>query len=293
MKPFVTSNDLADDTGALRRRADRDGYLFLRNVVNNDAVLEVRREIAATLQDVGWIDAGTDPDDAITSHPARVSRMVDFKPVYDAVQKLESFHTLAHDPILFHVTEALLGDDVLLQPSTIARFIFPTNLDETTPPHQDYVHIQGTPDVWSAWVPLGDCPPEMGGLSVLSGSHKSGIFPVRRSPGAGGLRSDTDAFGGEWVSSPFELGDVIFFHSHAVHKGLPNLSGNRLRLSVDYRYQRAADPVMNLVLGVHQGRLSWDEVYADWKSVEYKYHWREFDLTPVSKHPWPVAETTM
>ena len=290
MTLFVESNDIKEDTDALRHRADRDGYLFLKNAADKEAIMAARRDIAATLQEVGWIDSGTDPFDAITSHPALVSGMEDFKPVYDEVQKLESFHTLAHDPILFQVAEALLGPDVLLQPSNIARFIFPTDLDETTPPHQDYVHIQGTPDVWTAWIPLGDCPAKMGGLSLLSGSHKSDIFPVTRSPGAGGLRSDTTEFGGEWVSSPFELGDVIFFYSHTVHQGLPNLSGNRLRLSVDYRYQRASDPVMELVLGVHQGRLSWEEVYAGWKSKEYQYHWRKFTLTPVSKHPWPVAE---
>lgn len=290
MTPFVESNDIREDREALRRRADRDGYLFLKEVVDREAILAARRDIAATLQEVGWIDAGTDPFNAITSHPALVSGMEDFKPVYDAVQKLESFHALAHDPTLFHIVEALIGLDVLLQPSNIARFIFPTNLDETTPPHQDYVHIQGTPDVWTAWIPLGDCPQPLGGLSVLTGSHKSGIFPVSRSPGAGGLRSNTADFDGEWVSSPFDLGDVVFFYSHTVHQGLPNLSGNRLRLSVDYRYQRASDPVMNLVLGVHQGRLSWEEVYAGWKSDKYQYHWKRFDLNPVSKNPWPIAE---
>ncbi len=234
--------------------------------------------------------AGKDPNEATTSHPALVSGMEDFKPVYDAVQGLESFHSLTHDPTLFQIATTLLGPNVLLQPSNIARFIFPTNLNETTPPHQNYVHIQGTPDVWTAWIPLGDCPRKLGGLSVLQGSHKAGIFPVSRSPGAGGLRSDTARLDGEWVSSPFQLGDVIFFHSHTVNRGLPNRSSNRLRLSVDYRYQKASGPVMELLLGVHQGLLSWEEVYTGWKSEKYQYHWKRFSLNPVSKHPWPVAE---
>ncbi len=291
MKPFVESNGLSNDGEALRRRADRDGYLFLRNWVDKEAVLAARRDIAGVLQDAGWIDGGMEPEEAMTSHPPHVSGEPEFSPVYDRVQRIESFHTLAHDEKIMAVTGHLLGDDVLLQPSNIARFVFPTNLEQTTPAHQDFVHIQGTPDVWTAWLPLGDCPRLMGGLGVLTGSHKFGVLPVSRSLGAGGLRAHFEKIGGEWVSSPFDNGDILFFHSHTVHRGLPNLSGNRLRLSVDFRYQRASDPVMEKVLTPHQGRLSWSEVYRGWKSDRYQYHWKRFDLTPVEKVPVePVDE---
>ena len=123
MNLFVESNDIRNDAAALRERADRDGYLFLRDFVDEEPILETRRDITATLQEVGWIDVGTDPFEAITSHPARISGTDEHKPVYDMVQKLESFHTLAHDDALFRIAEALLGPDVLLQPSNIARFM--------------------------------------------------------------------------------------------------------------------------------------------------------------------------
>lgn len=290
MKPFVESNDIRHNTAALRQRADRDGYIFFRDAVDQEAIQQTRRDIAAVLQEAGWIDRGTEAVEAITSHPALVSGMEAFSPVYDLVQRLESFHTLAHDEAIFDLVERLLGSDVLLQPSNIARFIFPTELEHTTPAHQDFVHIQGTPDVWTAWLPLGDCPHSLGGLSVLTGSHKYGILPVSRSLGAGGLRTHTDEIDGEWVSSPFDLGDVLFFHSHTVHRGLPNRSGNRLRLSVDYRYQRASDPVMEKVLTPHQGRLSWGEVYREWKSDRYQYHWQNYSLNPVPKEKVEVME---
>ncbi len=292
MIPFVDSCDISKDGEALRRRADRDGYLFLRDWVDGESVLAARRDIAAVLQDVGWIDAETDPDGTVTSHAPHVSGEPEFSPVYDRVQLLESFHTLAHDEAIMEVMGRLLGDDVLLQPSNIARFIFPSNLEQTTPAHQDYLHIQGTPDVWTAWLPLGDCPHFMGGLSVLTGSHNFGVLPVSRSLGAGGLRAHFEKIGGEWVSSPFENGDILFFHSHTVHRGLPNLPGNRLRLSVDFRYQRASEPVMDKVLAPHQGRLSWEEVYLGWKSDRYQYHWQRFELTPVEKVPVEVVEET-
>jgi ectoine hydroxylase-related dioxygenase (phytanoyl-CoA dioxygenase family) len=286
--PFVESNEIINDSAALRCRADRDGYLFLRDVVDGKSILETRRDITAILQGVGWIQEGTDSFEAITTHPAILSGMEEFKPVYDEILKLESFQSLAHANIFFTLAEALLGPDVLLQPSNILRIIFPSDLDQTTPAHQDYVHIQGTPEVWTAWLPLGDCPRKLGGLSVLSGSHKSGIFPVTKASGTGGLRSETEAFGEDWVSSPFNLGDMLLFHSHTVHQGLPNLSGDRLRLSADFRYQKATDPVIHQVLTPHQGRLTWEDVYADWKSEEYQYHWKKIPLTTVTKVPWEV-----
>ena len=97
MNPFVDSSEISTDGEALRWRADRDGYLFLRGWVDKESVLAARRDIAAVLQDVGWIDAGTDPDETVTSHAPYVSGEPEFSPVYDKVQLLESFHTLAHD----------------------------------------------------------------------------------------------------------------------------------------------------------------------------------------------------
>ena len=63
----------------------------------------------------------------------------------------------------------------LRHPRSIARIIFPDYPASTTPPHQDYVHIQATEAVWAAWIPLGDCPKEMGGLTLMPGSHRQGL----------------------------------------------------------------------------------------------------------------------
>ena len=287
---LTTSNDILYDEFALRQQADSQGYLFFSNLIDPTEIIQVRSDIVSILQEVGWIDDNIDPLLAITSHEACLTGSPEFSRVYDMIQLLESFHTLAHHPSLFQIIGCLLQTDVLLQPSNIARIIFPNQLEHTTPPHQDYVHIQGTPDVWTVWIPLGDCPRRLGGLSILAGSHQLGILPVSKSLGAGGLRSDTQRTDLEWVSSPFNCGDVLFFHSHTVHQGLANLSGNQLRLSVDYRYQKTSDPVMNLVLGTHQGRLTWSEVYANWKSDRYQYYWKKFFLNPVKKQVWPTKE---
>ena len=271
--PFAASNDLLDRPRDLRARALEDGYLFIRGLVPDAPILRLRRDIAAILDGVGWLDADTDPLDAISTQGAKLMGTPEFIPIYDAMQRLESFHTMAHEPALLNVAEALLGERGMPQPSAIVRVLFPDKLEYTTPPHQDFVLVQGTPEVWTAWIPLGPCPASLGGLAVLRGSHRRGILPMHQRKGAGGLGVDEGYLDGEWMSSPFERGDTLFFHSKTVHQGLPNVSGDRIRLSVDYRYQKLTDKIMSKNLGVHQGRLTWPEVYAGWKSDRYQYYW--------------------
>ena len=74
---------------------------------------------------------------------------------------------------------------------------------------------------------------------------------------------------------------MLIFHSMAVHKGVPNRS-DRLRLSMDARYQKASDPIAPISLLPHLSEpfTKWDEVYADWPDeFGLKYYWRKRNLT--------------
>lgn len=279
MKPFVESNDLREYPEALRERADRDGYLFFRSLADADAVRCVRAQFAEILVRHGWLDEGTNPDDLLSTKRHIVEGQPEFMPVFDDFQRLEAFHALAHDPGILSMLETLFGETVLVHPRNIGRIMFPTT--PTTPPHQDYIHIQGTPDVWTAWIPLGDVPVEMGALSILPGSHRQGIYPIRRMPGAGGVGIDKGLLSGEWVTGDFRIGDAVFFHSHTVHESLPNRTGNRMRLSVDYRYQGVSQPVTEGSLLPHFHRWGWEFVYDGWKSTAAQYYWKRFDLNVV------------
>merc|ERR1711964_453357 len=225
--PFVESGDLLNAPDQLRKRATQSGYFFVRNLVSQEAILRLRRDVTAIVERAGWLDEGTNPLDAISTQDAKLSGTPEFTPIYDAIQRLESFHSIPQDPRLLSVAESLLGEPGMPHPSSIACIIFPARLEHTTQAHQDFVLVQGTPEVWTCWIPLSDCPHEMGGLAVLEGSHMRGILPFHKSTGAGGLRVEPQALKGLWFSSPFAMGDVLFFHSKTVHQGLPNISGNR------------------------------------------------------------------
>ena len=68
---------------------------------------------------------------------------------YGDVQRLESFHSLAHHPAIIEVIEKLTGETVFVHPLKIARLMIPAKSNSPTPPHQDYIFIQGSKTVYT------------------------------------------------------------------------------------------------------------------------------------------------
>jgi ectoine hydroxylase-related dioxygenase (phytanoyl-CoA dioxygenase family) len=279
MDEFAISNHLLHQPEALRARAREDGYLFFRRLIDAEAIQCVRLQILNLCREAGWLRPGSDPAEGIAAEGvAYVEPEPAFMEVYNRLQQLEDFHALAHQPQLLAMFDILFGEPTLVHARNIARIIFPQNLKFTTPAHQDYVHIQGTEETWTAWIPLGDCPQELGSLVILRGSHRQGVYPTHAAYGAGGLGIDTESLPYTWVGGDFLSGDVVVFHSLCVHKALPNLTPDRLRLSVDYRYQPLSQPVVESSFQPHHGQISWEEVYANWQSERYQYYWRNLPL---------------
>jgi ectoine hydroxylase-related dioxygenase (phytanoyl-CoA dioxygenase family) len=279
MHPFINSADVRDSAGALRERARREGYLFVPGLVPPEAILAARRAILEVCTRHGFLREDTPLEEAIAI-PGVTYRegAPEYMSAYDEIQRLESFHALAHAGPIIRMLEALFGEPVLVHPRNIARVMFPQNNAYTTPAHQDYVHIQGTENTWTAWIPLGDCSRQLGGLEVLAGSHRSGVLPVRSAYGAGGLGVETEHLDLDWHGGDFHLGDALFFHSHCVHRGVNNRTADRVRLSVDYRYQGLSQPVTVGSLLPHFNRMTWDEIYQGWERKDLQYYWEGRDL---------------
>ena len=199
--------------------------------------------------------------------------------VYARIYALPDFHAIQHLAGLVDLFERMTGEEILPHPRIIGRTIFPQREAYTTPPHQDFIPIQGTADTYTAWIPLSDMPPEMGGLQISSGSHRHGVYDFKPAMGAGGM-AVTDPLDGTWVNIPFAQGDVLIFHSMAVHKGVPN-SSDRLRMSIDARYQRVSEPIAPGSLLPHSQPNTWENIYAAWSSENLQYYWKKWDLEVV------------
>ena len=282
--PFVVSNALLDDADKLREQAQRDGYLYFRGLIDAESIYNLRQDFLEICHRHGWAQGGEALMEGVRTGGPFMEGDEGYWPVLDEFQRLESFHAFAHHPAILNACDTLFGESTLVHPRNIGRIMFPENTKYTTPAHQDYIHIRGTEETYTGWIPLGACAKELGGLSVLAGSHRGGVYPVKPALGAGGLGIDTaplETDGLRWVGGDYEVGDALFFHSHTVHKARPNQSPDRIRLSVDYRYQGCSKPVTEGSLLPHFNRMSWDEIYKGWTSAKYQYYWNAFDLNRV------------
>ena len=130
---------------------------------------------------------------------------------------------------------------MLVHPRKIGRVGFPQNEGQQTPAHQDFFHVRGAVETYTAWVPLGDCPTGLGCLAVAEGTHKLGFREHEPSAGPGGYR--VEAGDAAWRSQDFAAGDAVIFHSLTMHQALPNRTTDEVRVSLDNRYQRAGDDI--------------------------------------------------
>ena len=278
MQPFLDSSLVLGDMPELRARMARDGYLFLPGLMPRAPVAALQAEIGAIARDAGWLVADAPVEEA-RADPAGFC--VDPEPRYIEVlrriNRLEAYHALKHHPALIGFLEALLEGEVFPHPRVLMRNIFPAREAYTTKAHQDFPNVQGTTEVYTAWIPLIDVPMETGPLQIAAGSHRAGVYDFHIGGGAGGIEI-RDPLEGSWVSGGFAVGDVLLFHAMTVHKGVAN-RGDRLRMSMDVRFQRADAP-FNFDNAQTDGQpLSWEDVYAGWRSDALKYYWRRLNLT--------------
>ena len=93
------------------------------------------------------------------------------------------------------------------------------------------------------------------------------------------MRISTEKLDYQWVSSDYEVGDLLLFHSHTVHKALPNVTKKQIRISADFRYSALSQPVVADGLEPHFGRLDWTEIYKNWTNPDLQYYWQRMPIT--------------
>jgi hypothetical protein len=287
---FVDSTPLLADPVALRQRAAQDGFLYFRRYLPGPEVMALRQDMLGVVAQHGWRQPGQDPLDgridlaALSEVPEEKMRTDIGVSItaYDDVQKLESLHRLPHHPRLLALYRLLFGKEVLVHARHIARMITGYPGVFPTPPHQDFPLIQGTPNTWTCWMPIGDCPRPLGGLTILRRSHHNGYLPVQPAKGAGGIAVPLCPGETDWVEGDFQAGDVLTFPSHTIHKALRCQWKDQIRLSLDVRYQ-PIDEVVEAKSLLPHCELTWEQVYANWQHDDLKYYWRDL---PLQLSPW-------
>jgi len=257
---------------------DSRGYVLIRKLLPADDLKALLSEIGRIIYAADWLLHGHSPLDRLANASAACGDPDPlFKRVYEQVFNLEGFHALAHHAALRRVMNFLVGPNLLIHPKPISRLIFPNCERFVVHAHQDHQAIAGDAESFTAWMPLHDCPAELGPLQILEASHGFGL--QRADPKTGYISKET-ARGGDWVSGRIDAGDVLIFHSLTVHAASPNVS-DRLRISMDCRFQdycRPLNPSTVVFAGSSDGRRSWETTYALWRSDELKYFWKRMPL---------------
>ena len=286
--PLRRSDDALHDTEALWERMGEDGYLFLPGLLNIEEVRAARLEVMTRLSEIGALDPDHPVIDGVASEkeidPAATGpfmpRMANDNPPLDKV---------IHEGPLMDFFARFLGGPPLHFDYTWFRCKRP-GITHTTNPHCDIVYMgRGTKQLYTAWIPYGDVPLQMGELMVLERSHLNA--ELKASYGS----SDVDAYCSEgeadavveaakregrnlkqderealrWNSSGSyskdaiatraELGGRWLTTDYAMGDALifsmytmHSSSDNhtdRLRISSDTRYQLASDPVDDRWMG--------------------------------------------
>jgi len=277
MKPFreIHARDLA--SRSLKDEMDSVGYLLIRELLPANDLSRVLHVITQIVLEAGWLLTDHGPLERMVNAGAACGDPdPSFMDVYEQIFSLEAFHALAHHPALQQVMTLLTGPHLLIHPKPIGRLIFPNCERLIVHAHQDHTAIAGDPESFTAWMPLHDCPEELGPLQILEASHRFGLQETAL--GTGYIPKEV-ARGGDWVGGQINAGDVLIFHSLTVHAASPNVS-TQLRISMDCRfqsYERPLNPSTLVFAGSSNGR-SWEKIYASWQSDDLKYFWKQMPL---------------
>lgn len=275
----------------MRRRFDDDGYIFVKGLMPREDVLDMREAYFKHLQPTGILKPGSSPRDGIfdvAADPIAHNGVggSDLPEDADRVDKLESAHSLPiylaflkHPKLRTFVREFMGWEKEVLIKRTLLRHNVPNGL--STGIHYDKIFLRaGEAEFLTAWVPIGDCTAEGGGLMYMENSTDVGkameadfmkraehLSPEERINGFnvnmakdGQLSHNaveltkeimTGRWDGtsqttkprRWLVGNYEAGDVVFHNPYMIHGAVKNEDPlGRIRLSTDLRfYEEGSD----------------------------------------------------
>jgi Phytanoyl-CoA dioxygenase (PhyH) len=258
MDELVASNDIVEDWQELRARLREDGYIFVRGLVDPNLAVGAGAEALAVLAKEGWTD-----DEA---RPLGLPHQPEWTdPGYRGFGMAETVNRLPYELGPQRLMALLLGNGAFVYPVKVPRAVYP---DRVNPNHKGrFVHqdygVLGKQDMFTMWLPLEDIPLSLGPLAVRPGSSRRGWSTPHR----------LSVNGSGWSTTDFRPGDALVFHCLTWHAALPN-DTDRLRLSVDVRWQLADDPAPSRLLYGPAGPSATGGGELFWRLFGSKAWWR-------------------
>lgn len=261
---WLQPSDPAEPLEQLRTRYHEQGYLWLKGVLKRDHVLAFRQRFFEAMQDTGLLAPGTQPVDGIYAGGVEKQGKTN---TYEIV-RWAAYEAFCLSEPIWQFYEAFLGGPVYLHKRKIIRLSKPGQA-RCTGAHYDLTYLRGgTDNLCTSWIPIGDCPVEMGGLIYLEGSDSFGrnqeaefsrlnahLPPEERISAynenmtrSGWLTEDlpalADKLNTRWLIANYEAGDMVVHSPYMIHASTQNIAPDkRMRLSTDIRYQLVSDKI--------------------------------------------------
>jgi hypothetical protein len=252
----------------LRKSFSEDGYLFLRGVLERNAVRRVTKDVIRISKRYGFVEKKAISEPIWSRRPTNETDLSLDGSFAKSLGTMKSLADLAQTKKLAGILRTALACDVypwrnnqdqvrVIPPGNFMRHLGHVRLPGATPAHQDFYSFRSL-DFCTVWIPLMEIDEQVGGLAVRSGSHRDGLLEhwwrgnlqlgvadtineaaAWRDTGAvslgGTVQPNGDGHG--WLRSNYQTGDVLIFQPLMLHRGLTNAS-DRVRLSVDFRFQK-------------------------------------------------------
>ncbi len=256
---MTDSASLLDNPKALRARLVEDGYLYLRGVVDRDAIMAARREVFERLVRVGEIK---DPaiDGIATGDSKRTEIEPDLGAFWRSVSEGRKLRAASNGRDMQRIMSLIFGEPARNQDYIFLRA---GAQGRATGLHFDYPFFTRAHDkVCTVWMPIGDVPVEDGPIVVVEGSNKYRdlIDPMigfdiskdntRKADFGADAISFATSRGTRLLTQNFQAGDIAMFGMYTAHGSLDNHSPiDRVRLSCDLRWQPASLPLDDRYFG--------------------------------------------
>jgi len=263
---YLEPTDPGVGIGAIRDLYEEQSYVWLKGFLRRADVIDFRSWVFSHLADTGLLEPGSDPALGLASEGTLDKKLADRRLM--SIVRSTAYEGFCVQPRLSRFMDEFLGGLSYLHKRKIMRFTLP-GTPTVTPAHYDLVYLRGgTSRVVTSWIPIGDIPVEMGGLTYLEGSHRIGrkmeadfetanaelgpeerISAFNRNMTEGGwvskdLPDMAERFDARWLIADYEAGDVVLHSPFMIHASTTNQSAGRLlRLSTDIRYQNVDDEI--------------------------------------------------
>jgi hypothetical protein len=240
IQPLAPSTPYIANSEGLQLAAAEQGYLYFPGLIEEAVIRQLRARVLSVCKALDWLAPDTPTARGIAKPGIRAGDYEDpdYLTLVRRILPLPEFTALGSHAAVLDILEKLFGGPAEGDKGSVLRVFSPDRPELTTEAHQDHYYLREAPDLWTVWIPLGDCPAEMGGLAVLPGSHNQGLM-AHGGEGVGDhiITIPKDAV---WATVDYGWGDVLMFNNLTVHRAGDNRS-DRLRLSADYRYRLQGD----------------------------------------------------